>query len=88
MIEDALPALNAARVSLMLQPAARSLIALLDDKILPAFMSYRSAKAFYATHPMDDERKELDGEWEKLRDRIAEFRVEALRVVDSLAQPI
>lgn len=88
MIEEASPALNRARVSLMLQPAARSLMALLDDKILPAFENYRSAKAFYTKHPMDEERAELDSQWQQLRDGIAEFRAEALRIVDSLEQPI
>jgi hypothetical protein len=89
MQEEAWPAMNQARVALMLQSSARTIVGLIDNTIVPAFHRYGSAYAFNRAHQGDpDARKELDDQWTKLQEGLAALREESLHVLDELETPI
>jgi len=89
MQEEAWPAMNQARVALMLQSSARTIVGLIDDTIIPAFHRYGGAYAFNRNHRGDpDARRELDEEWTQLQEGLAALREECLRVLDELETPL
>jgi len=80
--------LNEARVALMLQDVTKNLMTIVDETILAAYERWKSTYAFNLKHPDREAHRELEKEWQSLRDGIEQLRAEALRVLGGMEKPI
>lgn len=88
MLEQSSVGINEARVSLMIQPATKELVRLVDEDVLTVFERYKSAYMFDKRFPDTDAHKDLATEDKLLQTGIEKLRAEALRVMAEMETPI